>query len=43
MDKPEINDWTKEIEKETKVNKSFDKQQKHQTSLSNFTHFKDSK
>ena len=41
MDKPETNDWTKEIEK--KQQNSTNMEYKHQTSLSDFTHFKDSK
>ena len=41
MDNPEINDWTKEIEKEQQ--KSTNMEHKHQTSLSDFTHFKHSK
>jgi hypothetical protein len=41
MDNPEINDWTKEIEKEQQ--NSTNMEHKHQTSLSDFTHFKHSK
>jgi hypothetical protein len=42
MDKPEINDWTKEIEK-MQQNSTKNTEHKYQTSLSDFTHFKDIK
>ena len=38
MDKPKINDWTKEIEKGH--NNSSNMKYKYQTSLSDFTHLK---
>jgi hypothetical protein len=40
MDKPEIGDWTKEIEKEQQ--NSTNMENKHQTNLFDFTNFKDS-
>ena len=42
MDKPEINDWTKEIEQNEK-NNGFFIDNKHQTSISDFTNLKDNK
>jgi uncharacterized protein YecE (DUF72 family) len=39
MDKPEINDWTKEIE-QNRGNKGLFIDSKHQTSISDFTYFK---
>ena len=42
MGKSEINDWTKEINKNEKNNYFFI-DNKHQTSISDFTNFKDIK
>jgi hypothetical protein len=42
MDKPEIKDWTKEV-KQNEKNNYFSVDNKHQTSLSDFTHIKDIK
>ena len=41
MDKPEINDWTKEVEKEQR--NSTKQEHKYQTSLSDFANYKNIK